>query len=85
MSRNHSHRDAESSLKPGRRQLLKTGAALSVGSMLVPQSHLVRAAPGRTIELPGANELVATNMPKGFSRSEMERRWTKLRAWMSRE
>jgi len=85
MSRNHSHRDAESSFKPGRRQLLKTGAALSVSSLLVPQSQLVRAEPGRTIELPGADELVAENMPKGFSQSEMERRWKKLREWMNRE
>jgi Xaa-Pro aminopeptidase len=72
-----------SSRSMGRREMLKAGAALSVGSLLVPR--ISAAEPGRTIELPGADELVAENMPKAFSKAEMERRWTKLRVWMNRE
>jgi Xaa-Pro aminopeptidase len=71
------------SINIGRRELIKTGAALSVGSLLA--SKLAKAEPGQTIELPGADELVPENMPKGFSRAEMERRWKKLRKWMKKD
>lgn len=68
-----------------RRELLTAGATLSAGSMLVFAPDSVRAEPGRTIELPGADELVPENMPQGFSAAEIERRWTKMREWMRRE
>lgn len=74
-----------SSTKIGRRELIKTGAALSVGSMLASYPDAVTAAPGQTIELPGADELVPENMPTGFSKAEMERRWKKMREWMIKE
>jgi len=69
----------------GRRELLKTGAALSVGSVLASYPDAAKAASGQTIDLPGADELVPANMPKGFSKSEMERRWKKLREWMKKD
>ncbi|MFZ9051662.1 MAG: M24 family metallopeptidase [Woeseiaceae bacterium] len=69
----------------GRRELLKAGAAVSVGSLLAGGPSRASADAARTIELPGADELVPENMPKGFSKNEMERRFKKLRAWMNRE
>ncbi|MEJ2172681.1 MAG: M24 family metallopeptidase [Woeseiaceae bacterium] len=69
----------------GRRELLKAGAAVSVGSLLAGGPSRASAGAARTIELPGADELVPENMPKGFSKNEMERRFKKLRAWMNRE
>ena len=73
-----------SSAMIGRREILKTGAALSVGSLLASLPTASKAAPGQTIELPGADELVPANMPKAFSKDEMERRWKKLREWMKK-
>ena len=73
------------SLKIGRRELLKTGATLSVSSVLATQLGRAEAASGRTIDLPGSDELIPENMPKAFSKNEMERRWKKLREWMNRE
>jgi Xaa-Pro aminopeptidase len=69
----------------GRRQLLAGGAALSVGSLLPSGATIAEDAVRQTIDLPGADELVPENMPKGFSWSEMERRWKKVREWMRRE
>ena len=69
----------------GRRELLKTGAAASVGALLASRPTAAHAEPGRTLELPGAEELVPENMPKGFSKAEMERRWKKAREWMRRD
>lgn len=69
----------------GRRELLKAGAAVSVGSLFTGGPSRASADAARTIELPGADELVPENMPKGFSKNEMERRFKKLRAWMNRE
>ena len=68
-----------------RRNLLKSGAALTVASLLSSTSDTARAEPGRSIDLRGADELVPENMPKAFSKNEMERRWKKLRHWMNRE
>ncbi len=68
-----------------RRELLKASATLSVGSLLAANPGIAAAEPGRTIDLPGAGELVPENMPKGFSKQEMERRWAKMRRWMERE
>jgi len=75
----------ESSVTIGRRELLKAGAALSVGSVLASCSGAARAPSGQTIELPGADELVPENMPNAFSKDEMERRWRKLREWMKKD
>lgn len=68
-----------------RRQLLKTGAALSIGSMLTAGAGSARAQARRSVDLPGAHELIANRMPGGFSREEMQRRWKKLREWMRRD
>ncbi len=68
-----------------RRNLLKSGAALTVASLLTSTSNTARAEPGRSIDLPRSDELVPANMPKAFSKNEMERRWSKLRRWMNRE
>jgi len=67
-----------------RRELLTAGAAFSAGSLLAVPATAV-AGSGRTIDLPGAEELVPENMPTGFSKAEMERRWQKMREWMRRE
>ncbi|MDX1499096.1 MAG: M24 family metallopeptidase [Woeseiaceae bacterium] len=67
-----------------RRTLLKAGSALGAASLRGGVGRAARAEPGRTIGLPGAEELVPENMPDGFSKAEMERRWTKLRDWMRR-
>ncbi|MDH3432040.1 MAG: M24 family metallopeptidase [Gammaproteobacteria bacterium] len=76
---------ASPSTKLGRRELLKAGAALSVGSLLAMDAEIANAEPGRSIELPGADELVPSKMPKGFSATEMQRRWKKCREWMNRD
>ena len=68
----------------GRRELLLTGAAISVGSLFTSSSRSA-AASSRTIDIPGAEDLVPKNMPTGFSKSEMERRWKKARDWMKKE
>ena len=66
-----------------RRELLKAGSALAAAALLPARG--ARGAAGRTLELPGAAELVPAKLPKRFSKSEMERRWAKLRRWMDRE
>ena len=68
-----------------RRNLLKSGVALSISSLLASTLNTARAEPSRSIDLPGSDELVPENMPKAFSKKEMERRWSKLRRWMNRE
>jgi len=85
MSTDHEENAAPSSMTFGRRELLTAAAGLSVGSLIASKPQTARAEPGRTIELPGAAELVPTNMPKAFSKGEIERRWKKLREWMNRE
>lgn len=78
----NTHDDTRADILP-RRALLKAGAAAAAAALLPAGG--ARAAPGRTIDLPGAGELVPANLPKRFSRAEMERRWAKLRRWMDRE
>lgn len=68
-----------------RRQIFKMGAALSLAGVTASRILSARAEPGRSLDLPGADELVPQNMPDAFSKAEMERRWTKLRRWMNRE
>ena len=68
----------------GRRELLLTGAAITSGS-LFPWNSIAEVTSGRTIDIPGVDELVPQNLPTGFSKSEMERRWKKAREWMKRE
>jgi len=68
-----------------RRELLKAVAALTAAPLIAAGAGPVLAQPGRSLELPGAADLVAANMPNAFSRSEIERRWQKLRAWMRRD
>ena len=68
-----------------RRQLLKSGAALSAMPLFAASATTGTAAPSRSLDLPGAGELVADRMPRGFSRDEMQRRWAKLRQWMRRD
>jgi len=65
----------------GRREFLLTGAAISASSLLASSSGAATSS-GHTIDIPGAEELVPENMPTGFSKSEMERRWKKAREWM---
>ncbi len=69
----------------GRRELLMTGAAISVGSLFASSSRATETASSRTIVIPGAEELVPENMPKYFSKAEIERRWKKAREWMNKE
>ncbi len=69
----------------GRRELLMTGAAISVGSLFASSSRATETASSRTIVIPGAEELVPENMPKYFSKTEIERRWKKAREWMNKE
>ena len=68
-----------------RRELIRAAAAVTTAPLLASTAGSARAEPGRTIELPGADELVPDNMPRAFSKAEMERRWAKLRNWMQRE
>lgn len=77
--------ERKSPLLIGRRELLATGAALSAGALLASGTRQARAAPGQTIELPGADDLIPEKMPTGFSKAEMQRRWKKAREWMRRE
>ena len=70
---------------PARRDLLRAGAAIAAAPLVSTLASCARTEPGRTIELPGAEELVPGNMPKAFSKAEIERRWAKLREWMQRE
>lgn len=65
----------------GRREFLLGTAAVSASSLIASRSGMATAS-GHTIELPGADELVPENMPTGFSKAEMERRWKKAREWM---
>lgn len=66
-----------------RRGFLKAGSALAAAALLPADSAGARS--GRTLDLPGAGELVPGKLPKRFSKAEMERRWAKLRRWMDRE
>ncbi len=68
----------------GRREFILGTAAISASSLVALKSGAATAS-GHTIELPGAEELVPENMPTGFSKSEMERRWRKAREWMRAE
>ena len=68
-----------------RRDILKSGVALSVASLVSSTANATSTESKRSIELPGADQLNPENMPKSFSKVEMERRWSKLRRWMSRE
>jgi Xaa-Pro aminopeptidase len=77
-------RDIVSRVVVRRRELLKAGVALTASPLAASAGSAVAPA-GRPLDLPGAAQLVAGNMPKAFSRSEMERRWQKLRAWMNRD
>ena len=68
-----------------RRSLLKSGAALTVASLLASTSELTNAAPGRSIDLPWAGVLVPEKMPRAVSKNAMHRPWTKLRGGINRE
>jgi len=68
----------------GRREFILTGAAISAGSLFSSNSGAA-TTPNDTIDIPGAEDLVPENMPTGFSKAEMERRWKKAREWMKRE
>jgi len=68
-----------------RRELIRAAAALTTVPLLATTAGGARTVAGRTIELQGAEELVPGKMPTAFSKTEMERRWTKLRDWMRRE
>jgi len=85
MSTDHDKSTVSPSVNLGRREVLRAGAALTVGSLLATKSNVANAESGRTIALPGADELRADNMPTAFSKNEMERRWKKMREWMGRE
>jgi Xaa-Pro aminopeptidase len=66
-----------------RRDLLLGSAAVTAavaGCSSTPVNH------GRnTLNLPGNAELTPDQMPKSFSKAEIERRWTKAREWMRRD
>ncbi len=69
-----------------RREFLISSTALSVTAGLsgyVPQSFADSVA-RNTLDIPGTEELIPENMPKGFSLSEIRRRWKKCREWMVR-
>lgn len=65
-----------------RRDVIRAGAAVSAAGLLGGAPTGLRAEAGRTIDLPGADQLIPANMPAGFSKAEMERRWARLRRWM---
>ncbi|MGY8813853.1 MAG: M24 family metallopeptidase, partial [Gammaproteobacteria bacterium] len=68
-----------------RRELLASTAAISAGTMLNGcASMAASSSPRNSINIPGMEELVPENMPKGFSISELQRRWRKAREWMRR-
>jgi Xaa-Pro aminopeptidase len=69
-----------------RRDLLVTTAAASVGTMLsgCASTASVPVTPVNSPNIPGIEGLVPENMPKGFSLTEMQRRWGKCREWMRR-
>ncbi|NNE38042.1 MAG: hypothetical protein HKN08_07025, partial [Gammaproteobacteria bacterium] len=69
-----------------RRDFLINSTALSVSAGIagyVPQT-LAESVPRRNLDIPGTEELIPENMPKGFSLSEIHRRWNKCREWMVR-
>ena len=68
----------------GRREFLLTTAAISASSLIASSTEAATSS-GHTIDIPGAEELVPENMPTGFSKAEMERRWKKAREWMREE
>ncbi len=68
----------------GRREFLLTTAAISASSLIASSTEAATSS-GHTIDIPGAGELVPENMPTGFSKAEMERRWKKAREWMREE
>lgn len=68
---------------PTRRDLLLAGTAAAASTLIArPALAAMGGGSGYTMNLPGADELVPANMPRGFSRAEMERRWKKCREWM---
>lgn len=69
-----------------RRTWLAATAAAFGGTLLAARSPAseARSANRRTLHIPGEEELVPANMPRGFSREELERRWNKCRHWMQR-
>lgn len=76
----------QSSYPVNRREFLISSTALSVTAGLsgyVPQSFADSVA-RNTLDIPGTEELIPENMPKGFSLSEIRRRWKKCREWMVR-
>ncbi|MGH6916058.1 MAG: hypothetical protein ACREH3_20390, partial [Geminicoccales bacterium] len=69
-----------------RRTWLATTTAVLSASMLAGRSPAAesRSARPRSLHIPGEEELVPGNMPRGFSREELARRWKKCRDWMQR-
>lgn len=69
-----------------RRGLFAATAAVSAGALLggCASNGGTVSRPRRVMHIPGQEELVPANMPAGFSRAEIERRWRKCRAWMAR-
>ncbi len=69
-----------------RREMLLTTAAASIGTTLAGCTTLAatRSVKRNTLEIPGTDELRPDAMPRGFSQTEIERRWTKCRAWMQK-
>jgi Xaa-Pro aminopeptidase len=68
-----------------RRNLLKSGVALSIASLATSTAKAAKSEAKQSIDLPGADQLIPENLPKSFSKAEMDRRWAKLRQWMNRE
>ena len=60
-----------------RRELILSGAAAAAGTAIAGLALPARAesVPRRTLEIPGMEELVAENMPRGFSLAELQRRF----------
>ena len=67
-----------------RRNLLKSGVALSIASLATSTANAAKPEAKHSIYLPGAEQLIPENLPKSFSKAEMDRRWAKLRQWMNR-
>jgi Xaa-Pro aminopeptidase len=68
-----------------RRELLASTAAISAGTILTGCASMDASfSPRKSITIPGMEQLVPENMPKGFSLNELQRRWRKTREWMRR-
>jgi Xaa-Pro aminopeptidase len=68
-----------------RREVLAGSSVISAGTLLSSCATMESSSRTRnSITIPGMEQLVPENMPKGFSLNELQRRWQKCREWMRR-